>query len=126
MVETEYPDDYLKIKEPIDPRFDMTAIVFELDRAGKNPVVVLDRVDGYDMPVVTNVAANRRLLAACPGVDSRDLPGAFRERCQNYIPCETVAHAAWNDVVIEGNDGAICRTCARCMCRTRPAARSWH
>jgi 2,5-furandicarboxylate decarboxylase 1 len=58
MVEAEYPEELLRIKEPIDPRFDMTAIVFELDRSGKNPVVILDRVDGYDMPVVTNMAAN--------------------------------------------------------------------
>jgi hypothetical protein len=36
MVESEYPDELLRISEPIDPRFDMTAIVFELDRAGKN------------------------------------------------------------------------------------------
>jgi 2,5-furandicarboxylate decarboxylase 1 len=104
MVETEYPDELLRIQQPVDPRFDMTAIVFELERSGKNPVVVLERVDGYDMPVVTNVAANRRLLAACLGVEPPDLPTAFRERCQKYIPCETVAQAAWNDVVIEGDD----------------------
>ncbi len=104
MVETEYPEEFLRIQQPIDPRFDMTAIVFELERSGKNPVVVLEQVAGYDMPVVTNVAANRRLLAACLGVDPRDLPTAFRERCQKYIPCETVGQAAWNDIVIEGDD----------------------
>src|SRR5271168_5192232 len=109
MVETEYPEELLRIRQPIDPRFDMTAIVFELERAGKNPVVVLEKVDGYDMPVVTNVAANRRLLAACLGVDPRDLPTAFRERCQKYIPCETVVQAAWNDVVIEGDDVDLTR-----------------
>jgi len=78
--------------------------VFELERLGKNPVVLIERVEGYDMPVVTNVAANRQLLAACLGVDARDLPNAFRERCQKYMPCETVTQAAWNDVVIEGDD----------------------
>ena len=70
MVETEYPDELLRIQQPIDPRFEMTALVFELDRAGKNPVVVFENVAGYDMPVVTNVAANRKLLAACLGVES--------------------------------------------------------
>jgi UbiD family decarboxylase len=104
MVETKHPDQLLRITEPIDPRFDMTAIVFELERLGKNPVVLIQHVDGYDMPLITNVAANRQLLAASLGVDPRDLPNAFRERCQKYIPCETVAQAAWNDVVIEGDD----------------------
>ena len=53
MVETEYPDELLRIREPVDARFDMTSIVFELERSGKNPVVVLEKVTGYDMPVVT-------------------------------------------------------------------------
>jgi UbiD family decarboxylase len=104
MVETDYPDELLRIQQPVGQQFDMTSIVFELDRAGKNPVVVFEKVEGYDIPVVTNVAANRRLLAACLGVDPRDLPTAFRERCQKYIPCETVAQAAWNDIVVEDDD----------------------
>jgi UbiD family decarboxylase len=104
MVEADYPDELLRIQQPVGQHFDMTSIVFELDRAGKNPVVVFEKVEGHDIPVVTNVAANRRLLAACLGVDPRDLPTAFRECCQRYIPCETVAQAAWNDIVIEGDD----------------------
>jgi UbiD family decarboxylase len=103
MVESDYPDELLRIKQPIDPRFDMTAIVFELERAGKNPVVIFEKPVGYNRPVITNVAANRRLLAACLGVDPANLPTAFRERCQKYIPCELVADAAWNEVVLEGD-----------------------
>jgi 2,5-furandicarboxylate decarboxylase 1 len=104
MVETEYPDELLRIRQTVESRFEMTAIVYELERSNKSPVVILEKIDGYEMPVVANVAANRRLLAACLGVDPRDLPSAFRERCQKYIPCETVAQAAWNDIVIEGDD----------------------
>ena len=103
MVETEYPDELLRIRQTVEPRFEMTAIVYELERSNRSPVVILEKVNGYEMPVVANVAANRRLLAACLGVDPRDLPIAFRERCQKYIPCETVAQAAWNDIVIEGD-----------------------
>jgi UbiD family decarboxylase len=71
MVETRYPEEFVRIRESVDPRLDMASIVFELERAGKNPVVVLEKVAAYDMPVVTNVAANRRLLAACLGVGRR-------------------------------------------------------
>ena len=79
-------------------------MAFELDQAGKSPVLVFENVRGHAMPLVTNVAGNRRLLAACLGVAPGDLPTAFRERCQKYIPCETVARGAWDDVVIEGDD----------------------
>ena len=64
MVEADHPEEFLRIKEKVDPNFDMTSIVFELDRVGKNPVIVLEKVAGFDIPIVTNVAANRRLLAS--------------------------------------------------------------
>jgi len=104
LVETEYPDELLRVREPIDLRFDATALVFELDHAGKSPVVVCENVRGSGMPLVTNVAGNRKLLAACLGVEPADLPSAFRERCQKYIPCEVVDRGAWDDVVLEGDD----------------------
>ncbi|EWY36876.1 decarboxylase UbiD [Skermanella stibiiresistens SB22] len=103
-VEREFPDDLLRIKQPVSSTFDMTSVAFELEKMGRDPVLVFEKVEGFDMPVVTNVAASRKLLAACLGVEPGDLPTAFRERCQTYIPCETVDWAPWNEVVIEGDD----------------------
>ena len=104
MVEADYPDEILRIREPVDLRFDMTSLVFELERAGKSPVVVFENVEGTRMPVVTNIAGNRKLLAACLGVTPAELPTAFRERCQKYIPCEVVDEAPWQEVVLEGDE----------------------
>jgi len=69
LVESEYPDEFLRVREPIDLRFDATALVFELDHAGKSPVIVFENVRGSAMQLVTNVAGNRKLLAACLGVE---------------------------------------------------------
>jgi len=104
MVETAYPDQLLRISKAVDLRLEMTSVVFELERAGKNPVVIFERPGGFNISVVTNVAANRRLLAACLGVEQSQLPTAFRERCQKYIPCELVSEAPWNEVVIEDDE----------------------
>src|SRR5215469_16044297 len=104
MVEQDFPDEIVRIREPVGLGHESTALVFELERAGKQPVVMFENVAGGKMPLVTNVAANRRLLAACLGVSPDELPTAFRERCQRYIPCEVVGDPAWNDVVIEGDD----------------------
>ena len=103
MVETEFPDDFLRVRQEIDPKFESTAMLFELDRAGRSPVVVFESIKGKNMPLVTNVAGSRKLLAACLGVKVADLPTAFRERCQKYIPCEVVDTAAWDEVVLEGS-----------------------
>src|SRR5262249_20384078 len=108
MVEADYPDEILRIRQPVNTKLDMTAIAFELDRAGKSPIIIFEHPSpggkgASAMPVVTNVAGNRKLLAACLGVAPQDLPSAFRERCQKYVPCELVKDAAWNEVVIEGD-----------------------
>src|SRR5262245_60200413 len=103
MVARDYPDELLRIAEPVAARLDMTAVTFELERVGKSPVVIFDNVEGHSMPVVANIAANRRLLAACLGVNPGDLPAAFRERCQRPIACERVDTARWNDIVLEGD-----------------------
>ena len=103
MVERDFPEEFLRIRAPVTTHLDMTSLVFELERAGKSPVVVYENVEGHTMPVVTNIAGNRRLLAACLGVASPDLPTAFRDRCQKYIPCEVVTAAPWQEVVIEGD-----------------------
>src|ERR1700704_697760 len=90
MVETDFPEELLRIREPVNTKFDMTAIVFELEQAGRSPVIIFEKPKSEnpavnDMSVVTNVAANRKLLAACLGIEVDNLPTAFRERCQKYI-----------------------------------------
>jgi UbiD family decarboxylase len=103
-VETNYPTEILRIKTPVDRNFDTTAVIFELERAGRSPVVVFERVGNNPMPVVTNVAGNRKLLAAALQVSPAELPTAFRERCQKYIPCEVVSNPPWEEVTLEGDD----------------------
>jgi UbiD family decarboxylase len=61
------------------------------------------------MPVVTNVAGSRRLLALALGVTPAELPTAFRERCTRYLQVERVDRAAWHDVTIEGDDIDLAR-----------------
>src|SRR6202030_455756 len=104
LVETEYPDELLRVRAPVELAFEPTALVFELDGAGKSPVIVFENAGGQGMALVTNVAGNRKLLAACLGLEPGNLPTALRERCEKCIPCETVARGAWEDVVIEGED----------------------
>jgi UbiD family decarboxylase len=108
-VEARYPDQLLRIAAPVSTRLDITSTVLELERYGRSPVVMFENVEGYDMPVVTNVAGNRTLLALALGADPADLPAVFRERCQKYIPAELVDGAAWQEVTLEGDDVDLCK-----------------
>jgi len=109
MVERDFPDELLRIQAPVRTQLDITSLVFELERLGRSPVVVYENVEGHALPVVTNTAGNRKLLAACLGVGPEDLPTAFRDRCQQYIPCEVVDEAPWQEVVLEGEDVDLTR-----------------
>jgi 2,5-furandicarboxylate decarboxylase 1 len=103
------PANVLRIREPVSQQLEMTATVFELDRLNKSPVVIFEKVAGFDMPVVTNVAGNRELLARCLDSTVANLPTAFRERCQKYIPSEIVAKPAWDEVMLEGDQVDLTR-----------------
>jgi 2,5-furandicarboxylate decarboxylase 1 len=103
-LEKELPEELLRIRDPVSPRLEITSLIYELERLGKSPVVVLENVEGHAMPVVTNVAANRRVLAHALGVAPTDLPTAFRDRCTRYRPVELVNRPAWHDLMIEGDD----------------------
>jgi UbiD family decarboxylase len=102
MVARDHPDQMVRIEAPVRRELDITSMVFELARAGRHPVLMFDNVEGFDMPVATNLAANRTLLAACMGVAPGELSAAYRRRCQNYQPVERVADAPWQAVVLEG------------------------
>ena len=103
MVERDYPDEIVRISEPVRRELDITSTVFELERVGRSPVVIFEKVEGFDMPVVTNLAGNRRLIAAAMEVEPGALATTFRERCQNYRPTERVDRAPWQERVIEGD-----------------------
>jgi len=103
-LERALPAEVLRIKDPVNQNFEMTSTIMELDRLNKSPVVIFENVAGFDMPVVTNTAANRGLLARCLNTSVKELPSVFRERCQNYIPPEIVPRGAWDEIVLEGDD----------------------
>ncbi len=109
MVERDFPADFVRISDPVRRELDITSTVFEFERNGKSPVVMFEQVEGFDLPVVTNVAGNRRLLAAALGVAPDDLPLAYRERCQTYTKVERIGDAPWQDLVLEGDDVDLTR-----------------
>ena len=104
MVERHHPEEFVRVATPVRQELDITSAVFEFERAGRSPVVLFECVEGFAMPVVTNLAGNRKLLAACLGVEPAALPGTYRERCQDYRPVEVVNRAPWQEVVIEGDE----------------------
>jgi UbiD family decarboxylase len=104
MVGRDHPEELVRISVPVRRDFDITSTVFELAHAGRYPVLVFENVEGSSMPVVTNLAGNRKLLAAALGVRPDGLAAAYRERSQRYQPVEVADDAPWQDIVWDGAD----------------------
>jgi 4-hydroxy-3-polyprenylbenzoate decarboxylase len=59
-LEKELPEELLRITEPVRTHLDSTSLVYELERLGQSPAVVFDNIEGHSMPVITNIAGNRK------------------------------------------------------------------
>ena len=105
MVEADYPR-----RAPAHPRGGRPAARHD-DRwclnwsaPAKNPVVIFDSPGRSTSPSSPTWRPTADCWRPASASNRSQLPTAFRERCQKYIPCELVSEAAWNEVVIEGDD----------------------
>lgn len=103
-IEKNLPNEFLRIDTPVRRDLDITSTVFELERNGRSPLLFFENVEGFDLPVATNVAGNRDLLSVALDTPADKLPITYRERCQGYLPAETVNDAPWQDVMLEGDE----------------------
>jgi UbiD family decarboxylase len=63
----------LRIPDPVDIDFEVTAIAMELERQGRSPVLWFENVGGSPFPVVTNLFGSRSRFALALGVSEEEL-----------------------------------------------------
>ena len=62
-VAQEHPEQLFRVSEPVDPVYDVTALVMALEKHPDCPILHLDQVAGSDFPLVANVLATQALIA---------------------------------------------------------------
>jgi len=103
-VKTRLPEEYMEYREEVDPRFEVTAIVEELIRVNRYPVIFFPRAKGSRYPIVVGVAASRKLMAFAMGVPASDLVPEFRRREQQPIAPAMVSSGPVQEVIKKGSD----------------------
>ena len=73
----EFPKDFVKFEEEVDPKYQITAIVRKFDLAGKQPLILFENVKGYDTSVVCNVEPNLQKLAFALGVEEGEVEDTY-------------------------------------------------
>jgi len=106
-LESESPDQVVRVKREVDPRFEITALLARLERERKFPVVVFEKVKGSSLPVVTNVHADARRLFRAIGLKDAGVADFIREygaREHKLVEPVTVPEGPVQQIVVSGND----------------------
>jgi UbiD family decarboxylase len=81
-----FPDEVIHVEEPLDARWEISALCSQLEREKRFPLLIFHNVlvDGQrsDMPLVTFLTASRARLAYALGADVRTAGLALHERMQ--------------------------------------------
>jgi UbiD family decarboxylase len=102
-LETKSPEDVARVRKPIAPRYEITALLTQLERSKRFPLLFCENVEGSEAPVVINAQASRRLMAMALECRSEELANKFSERQGNPIAPVEVNAAAVHEVVKIGD-----------------------
>jgi UbiD family decarboxylase len=92
--------DVLRVSEPLPLDFIPTALVLELEKRQRFPVLYIERPEGYDMPVVANLFADRARIAHMAGVEPGKFNDAWLHTLDNLSPPEIISSGAVQEVTI--------------------------
>jgi 2,5-furandicarboxylate decarboxylase 1 len=99
------PADFQIVSRPVDPAYEITALVAKLEKEGRRrPVLLFENVKGTTFPVLTNLHASRsRLAAAINAAPDQMLPTYLRAMERPVAP-RVVETGPVKEVVRRGRD----------------------
>jgi len=105
LVKRTRPADFQVVSRPVDPVYEITALVAKLEKEGRRrPVLLFENVKGTSFPVLTNLHASRsRLAAAINAAPDQMLPTYLRAMERPVAP-RVVATGPVKEVVRRGGD----------------------
>jgi len=98
-----HPGEVVRVTEPVSIEHDVMALVLEYERRRRYPVLVFERVTGYDMPIVSNVVASRRALAFALGVPESALSAEYARRIKEHIKPVVVTEPPFGHRALTGD-----------------------
>ena len=97
------PEQMLTISEEVPLDYTSTALALALEKQGRAPILLFERLEGHDFSLVANLFASRDIMAR--GIGART--DTFNERlgtCLDaLLPAEHVSDGPVQEVVLEGD-----------------------
>jgi UbiD family decarboxylase len=98
------PSDIARVKKPISPRYEISALLTHLEKKKQFPLLYCENVAGHNAPVVINAQVSRRLMALALECEPRDLARKYSERQARIFAPVEIDNAPVHEVVHTGND----------------------
>jgi UbiD family decarboxylase len=98
------PEETFSITEPVDLDYFPTALVLELEKRQRFPMLWLEQPRGFDTPVVSNLFADRGRIARMAGVAPGQFNAAWLKAEANPIPPRIVPAGPVQEVVFAGSE----------------------
>lgn len=104
VVKRHRPEEFQIVSRPVDPAYEITAIVAKLEKeARKRPVLVFENVKGSRFPVITNLHASRARLAAAMGTAPDQMLRTYLRAMERPIPPTVVPTGPVKETVLRGD-----------------------
>ena len=98
------PLEVVRIQDEIDPKYEISTLIMELEKSRRYPLIIFDNVKGHDLSVVTNVLAPRERLALAMEVPAADLAAEFSRRTGRRIEPVEVDDAPFRENLMVGSE----------------------
>jgi len=97
------PDGFQVVSRPVDPAYEITALVVKLEKERrKRPILLFENVKGTKFPVLTNVHASRSRLAQALNCSPDAMLTTYLRAMDTPIAPRVVSAAPVQDVVLTG------------------------
>ena len=102
--ERAFPGEVIRVGEPVSIDYDVMAVVLEYERRRRWPILMFERVQGHDIPIIANVVASRRALAFALGVPEDRLAVEYARRIKETLKPTVVSDPPFAAHVVKGAD----------------------
>jgi 2,5-furandicarboxylate decarboxylase 1 len=103
-LETDAPEEIARVSQSISARYEITALLTQLEKRKQFPLLFCEKVQGSNAPVVINAQASRRLMAMALACKPEELAAKFSERqSKPIVPIEMI-NAPVHEVIQTGED----------------------
>ncbi len=102
-----FPGEVVRVTEPVSLEYDIQAILIELERRRRFPIVFFENIQGRDIPIVCNVYASRRGFALALGTDVAQLPRIYAQRLQEFAKPVVIGAPPFRHTVMKGEQADL-------------------